>query len=264
MKILNRTRSLRLIFVFFAIALSSILAIEKTAFAADSLTIDSQTNTQGVSGPIKFKVIASINGETQAKKTTTISDPQLGTIDIPFTFKKANDIVKVGFHDEYFVCGYILDASTGMTKSYSCNEGDLLSPDVKNITPLKTFLTVPDGQGSKKANDVKINVLVPYYDALKGVKMKVVAMVKGEFQSKIIDINKKQATAPDPEGTTGKRIVVPFTFNRNTDVGKIQLGDEYFACVSANALNPPSGTACEHRHVKSFDAPNDLASGHIR
>jgi hypothetical protein len=55
-----------------------------------------------------------------------------------------------------------------------------------------------------------------------------------------------------------------FTFDRNTDIGKIQLGDEFFACVSANALNPPSGTACEKRHIKSFDEPNVLASGHIR
>ena len=38
----------------------------------DSFTIDSQTNTQDVKGPIKFKVIASANGETTAKKTESI------------------------------------------------------------------------------------------------------------------------------------------------------------------------------------------------
>ena len=73
-----------------------------------------------------------------------------------------------------------------------------------------------------------------------------------------------KANIIDPEGTNGKRIGVMFTFDRNTDIGKIQLGDEFFACVSANALNPPSGTACEKRHVKSFDEPNVLAAGHIR
>lgn len=256
-------KSLRLVmFVFLAVTLCCSFAIGKTTFAANPVTIDSQTTAQDVTGPIRYKVIASINGETQAKKTSTITDPNSGTIDIPFTFKKSNDIVKVGFHDEFFVCGYILDAAKDLTKSYSCNEGDLLSPDVENTAPLKSFLTLADGKS--KSNDVKINVLVPYYDKLQGVKMKVVAMVKGEFQSKVIIIDKKDATAPDPEGTTGKRIVVPFTFARNTDIGNIQLGDEYFACVSAEALNPPSGTACEHRHIKSFDSPNELASGHIR
>ena len=73
-----------------------------------------------------------------------------------------------------------------------------------------------------------------------------------------------KANIIDPEGTNGKRIGVMFTFDRNTDIGKIQLGDEFFACVSANALNPPSGIACEKRHVKSFDEPNVLAAGHLR
>jgi hypothetical protein len=240
-----------------------IVAAEEKAFAADSFTIDSQANTQSVKGPIKFKVITSANGETTAKKTSTISEPNLGTIDIPFHFKKVNDIVTVGFHDEYFVCGYILDAKMGLTTSYVCNEGDLQSPDVTNAASLSSFLTLPDGKDSK-ANDVKINVLVPYYDKLDGQKIKVVAMIKGEFQSKLINEDRTKANIIDPEGTNGKRIGVMFTFDRNTDIGKIQLGDEFFACVSANALNPPSGTACEHRHVKSFDEPNVLATGHIR
>ena len=236
---------------------------EEKVFAADSFTIDSQTNTQDVKGPIKFKVISSANGETTAKKTSTISEPNLGTIEIPFHFKKVNDIVTVGFHDEYFVCGYILDAKTGLTRSYVCNEGDLQSPDVTNAASLSSFLSVAEGKDSK-ANDVKLNILVPYYDKLDGQKIKVVAMIKGEFQSKIIDEDRTKANIIDPEGTNGKRISVMFTFDRNTDIGKIQLGDEFFACVSANALNPPSGTACEKRHIKTFDEPNVLATGHIR
>ena len=240
-----------------------VIVTEEKVFAADSFTIDSQTNTQDVKGPIKFKVITSANGETTAKKTSTISEPNLGTIDIPFHFKKVNDIVTVGFHDEYFVCGYILDTKTGLTTSYVCNEGDLQSPDVTNAASLSSFLTVAEGKDSK-ANDVKLNILVPYYDKLDGQKIKVVAMIKGEFQSKIIDEDRTKANIIDPEGTNGKRISVMFTFDRNTDIGKIQLGDEFFACVSANALNPPSGTACEKRHIKTFDEPNVLATGHVR
>ena len=241
----------------------TIIVVTKPAEGADKFTIDSKTSVQNTQGPIKFKVIASANGETIAKKTSSISDPSVGTIDIPFHFNKVNDIVSVGFHDEYFVCGYILDAKTALMTSYICNEGDLQSPDVTNAATLSSFLTVSYGQDSK-AKDVKINVLVPYYDKLEGQKIKVVAMIKGEFQSKIIDEDRTRANLIDPEGTNGKRIGVMFTFDRNTDIGKIQIGDEFFACVSANALNPPSGTACEHRHVKSFDEPNVLATGHIR
>ena len=57
-------------------------------------------------------------------------------------------------------------------------------------------------------------------------KIKVVAIIKGEFQSKVIDA----------EGANGKTISVMFTFDRNTDIGKIQEGDEYFTCVWANQL----------------------------
>jgi hypothetical protein len=248
---------------FLAVIAVSVVVITKPVEGADKFTIDSKTSVQNTNGPIKFKVIASANGETIAKKTSSISDPNIGTIDIPFQFNKVNDIVSVGFHDEYFVCGYILDAKTTLMTSYVCNEGDLQSPDVTNAASLSSFLTVPDGKDSR-AKDVKISVLVPYYDKLDGQKIKVVAMIKGEFQSKIIDEDRTKANMIDPEGTNGKRIGVMFTFDRNTDIGKIQLGEEFFACVSANALNPPSGTACEKRHVKTFDEPNFLAAGHIR
>jgi len=115
--------------------------------------------------------------------------------------------------------------------------------------PLSSFLTVPDGQTSK-SKDVSLKILVPLYDRLDVHRIKVVAMIKGEFQSKIINA----------EGANGKTISVMFNFDRNTDIGKIQLGDEFFACVSGNELNPPEGTECEKRHVKSFDEPNVLAA----
>ncbi len=128
---------------------------------------------------------------------------------------------------------------------------------------MDSFLTVPDGQSSK-SKDVQINVLVPFYDKLEGHKIKVVAMIKGDFQSKIINADPAQSKLINAEGQMGKRISVIFTFNRNTDIGKIQVEDQFFACISADELNPPSGTACEKRHIKTFDEPNVLAAGHIR
>lgn len=245
------------------VTICAIIGAEEKVFAADEFTIQSKTNTQNVNDPIKLKVIASANGETKAIKTSSISEPNLGTIEIPFRFKKVNEIVTVGYHDEYFVCGYILNAQTGLMASYVCNEGDLQSPDEINAASLNSFLTVPDGQSSK-SKDVKINVLVPFYDKLDGHKIKVVAMIKGEFQSKIINAEQAQSKIINAAAEKGKRISVIFTFDRNTDIGKIQVGDQFFACVSANELNPPSGTACEKRHVKTFDEPNVLAAGHIR
>jgi hypothetical protein len=81
--------------------------------------------------------------------------------------------------------------------SYVGNEGDLQNPDGINTASLSSFLTVSDGQSSK-AKDVKINILVPLYDRLDVHKIKVVAMIKGEFQSKVIDA----------EGANGKLLVL--------------------------------------------------------
>jgi uncharacterized protein YpmB len=216
------------------------------AFAAKQFTIESKTNV-GSSEPIKLKLLASANGETKAKKTGVISEPNSGIISVPFNFKKKNNIVTAGFHDEYFVCGYILNAKKGNMLSYICNEEDLQNPDGINIASLGSFQSVSQGQNNG-AKDVKINVLVPLSDKTDVHKIKVVAMVRGEFQSKVIDA----------KDANGKTISVMFTFDRDTDIGKIQKGDQFFACVSANELNPPEGTECEKRHIKSFEKPNVL------
>lgn len=242
--------SLRLIVcISLVLASFAMLAVKQIAFAGDELTVESKTSVQNLNHPIKLKVIASANGDTKAKKTSSISEPSSGPINIPFQFKNKNDIVSAGYNDEYFVCGYILDAKTGLMISYACNEGDLQNPNGINSGPLSSFLTVPDGQTSK-SKDVNLKILVPLYDRLNVHEIKVVAMIKGEFQSKIINA----------EGANGKTISVMFNFDRNTDIGKIQVGDEFFACVSGDELNPPEGTECEKRHVKSFDEPNVLAA----
>ena len=49
-----------------------------------------------------------------------------------------------------------------------------------------------------------------------------------------------------------------FTFDRKTDIGLIQVGDRYHACVSGDDLRPPEGTECEKRVIKQFDKPNSL------
>ena len=65
-------------------------------------------------------------------------------------------------------------------------------------------------------------------------------MIKGEFESKTINAELLKKS----EHNT---ITVPFKFNNTPEIGHIQKGDLFFACVSADELNPPEGTECEHR-----------------
>jgi len=44
-------------------------------------------------------------------------------------------------------------------------------------------------------------------------------------------------------------IIIPFKFDKTPEIGPIQKGDLFFACVSADELNPPEGTECEHRET---------------
>jgi len=44
-----------------------------------------------------------------------------------------------------------------------------------------------------------------------------------------------------------------FIFDRDTDIGRIQIGDRYHACVVSDDLSPPEGQECEKRVVKHFD-----------
>ena len=227
----------------------AIVPATNKAYAESKFTLQTDTNTGNVNGPIKFKILASANGDTKVRKTGSITAPGAGVISIPFDFKTKNEIVTAGFHDEYFVCGYILDGKTDQMISYRCNEGDLLDENGPNKVVLNTFIPVPKSSGSD-SKDVKIRILVPLADKPDAHKIKVVAAVKGEFQSRVIDVGQGK----------GKPVSVMFTFDRDTDIGKIELGDQYSTCVSANVLNPPEGTECEKRHIKSLDEINELAA----
>lgn len=53
-------------------------------------------------------------------------------------------------------------------------------------------------------------------------------------------------------------IQITFTFDRNTDIGQIQVGYRYHACVASNDLSLLKGQECEKRVVKHFDKINSL------
>jgi len=78
-------------------------------------------------------------------------------------------------------------------------------------------------------------------------------MIKGQIQSAVIE--DVQAELAKNSGSTIQRT---FTFDKDTNIGKIQIGDRYHACVSSEDLRPPEGTECEKRVVKYFDKSNSL------
>jgi hypothetical protein len=84
-------------------------------------------------------------------------------------------------------------------------------------------------------------------------KLKIAAMIKGQLKSEVIE--DVQAELDKSKNNTIKRT---FTFDRNTDIGKIQIGDRYHACVASEDLRPPEGSECEKRVIKQFDKPNSL------
>ncbi|MGI9012544.1 MAG: hypothetical protein ACR2F1_15345 [Nitrososphaeraceae archaeon] len=78
-------------------------------------------------------------------------------------------------------------------------------------------------------------------------------MVKGQIQTEVIE--DVQAELDKSKDNTVQRT---FTFDRKTDVGLIQIGDRYHACVASEDLRPPEGSECEKRIIKHFDKSNSL------
>ncbi|MGZ5485580.1 MAG: hypothetical protein ACXWFB_06695 [Nitrososphaeraceae archaeon] len=101
---------------------------------------------------------------------------------------------------------------------------------------------------------VKVKILVPMEDRKDAKKIKVMAMLKGQIKSEIVNVQKEFDKIG---GYTIERI---FAFDRNTDIGPIQIGDRFHACVSGQELNPPEGSECEKKIIKHLDKPNSLAA----
>jgi hypothetical protein len=222
-----------------------------------------------------IRVIGFINGE-EAKQDIPISslDKSDNNLDVELKVNEENDIVEADTPDEFFVCGYQVGkgdvskesktTTTPITK-FDCNEGDILG------NPTKISLFKSDSQVysksqefyqanlnavnnyTKNSDTVKINILAPLADKKDTEKLVIAAMIKGQIKSEVIE--DVQAELDKTDSNTISRT---FTFDRNTDIGKIQIGDRYHACVASNDLSPPEGQECEKRLVKNFDNVNSL------
>jgi hypothetical protein len=225
-----------------------------------------------------IRVIGFINGE-EANQDIPISsiDKSDDNLDVELKVNEENEIVEADTPDEFFVCGYQVgkgDVSkesttttitpTPITK-FDCNEGDILG------NPTKISLFTSDSQVYSKSQEfyqanlntmnndttnsdtVKIKILAPLADKKDTEKLVIAAMIKGQIQSEVIE--DVQAELDKSDSNTISRT---FTFDRNTDIGKIQIGERYHACVASNDLSPPEGQECEKRLVKNFDNVNSL------
>jgi hypothetical protein len=222
-----------------------------------------------------IRVIGFINGE-EAKQDIPISslDKSDDNLNVELKVNEENDIVEADTPDEFFVCGYQVGkgdvskesktTTTPITK-FDCNEGDILG------NPTKISLFKSDSQVysksqefyqanlntvnnyTKNSDTVKIKILAPLADKKDTEKLVIAAMIKGQIKSEVIE--DVQAELDKTDSNTISRT---FTFDRNTDIGKIQIGDRYHACVASNDLSPPEGQECEKRLVKNFDNVNSL------
>jgi len=84
-------------------------------------------------------------------------------------------------------------------------------------------------------------------------KLIIAAMIKGQIKSEVIEDVQDELDKSD-----NNIIKRTFTFDRNTDIGKIQIGDRFHACISTDDLSPPEGQECEKRLVKYLDKINSL------
>ena len=221
-----------------------------------------------------IRVIGFINGE-EAKKDIPISsiDKSNNNLNVELKVNEENDIVKADTPDEFFVCGYQVregdvskeTTTTNLVTKFDCNEGDILGNPTK-ISLFKSGSQVYSKSqeyyqahlnmvNNNTANNdkVKIKIISPLADKKDTEKLVIAAMIKGQIQSEVIE--DVQAELDRSDSNTISRT---FTFDRNTDLGPIQIGERYHACVASNDLSPPEGQECEKRLVKSFDNANSL------
>jgi hypothetical protein len=124
----------------------------------------------------------------------------------------------------------------------------------KDVANLKTDIA-NSGDKDSSYKPVKVKIIVPMEDKKDAKKIKVMAMLKGQIKSEIIDDVQKEF---DKIG--GYTIERTFAFDRNTDIGPIQIGDRFHVCVIGKELYPPEGSECEKRLIKHLNKPNSLAA----
>jgi len=178
--------------------------------------------------------------------------------------------------DEFFGCAYHvkdINKEKDTILYFDCNEADVQSSDGTNKLRLfkPSSMVYSDSkalydkqtqqiqgqvqgqQDSKEDDKVLLKIISPLSDRKDTKQLKIAVAIRGQIQTEMInDVQTELAKRTDDT------ITRTFTFDTKTDLGNIQIGDRYHACVSSDDLNPPEGQECEKRLVKKFNKPNSL------
>jgi hypothetical protein len=257
---------------------------EKNNNAIDLTTIKTKINLNNINikNHERLKLVAYLNGEGQ---TTYIDLKEIkdkinlkdNSLTVNLKFNKSNDISQVMFDDEYYVCGYVIDdkLKAANTKSnltlYDCDEGNisLTSTDIDTVKLFYTLKKFSESNTLYKTNvnpssgtkitpkEVKLRIDVPIHDNKKINDMYIVAMIKGEYQIKTIDAQNE--IKKGDKQSTSKRLSIPFTFNRATEVGLIEPGDMFFGCVTSDEF-PDQNSDCEKRIITDLSKAGQVCA----
>ena len=257
---------------------------EKNSNAIDLTTIKTKINLNNINikNNERLKLVAYLNGEGQTtyidlkdiKDKINLKD---NSLTVNLKFNKSNDISQVMFDDEYYVCGYVIDdkMNAAKTKSnltlYDCDEGNI-SLTSTDIDTVKLFYTLkkfsesntlyktnvsPSGNIKETPKEVSLRIDVPIHDNKKINDMYLVAMIKGEYQIK--KINAQNEIKKGEKKSNSERLSIPFTFNRDTEVGLIEPGDMFFGCVTSDEF-PDQNSDCEKRIITDLSKAGQVCA----
>jgi hypothetical protein len=253
----------------------------------DKVLVKTRINLANLEKRGFLSIVAFINGQEVLKNITLDKlDKSKQSLTVNLPVDKETNFLKAGDRDEFFVCAYhvkdLLKEYNSLTY-FDCDEGDLMGPDKPTISRLfapsslvyresqnvfnnssskysqllsTTNATTSNTNLEKEEEDkdtVKVKVYSPLEDRKNTQKLKIIAMVKGQIKSVVIDNVQEELNK-----IGGYTISRTFTFDRDTNIGKIQIGDKFFACVASTDLNPPEGQECEKRIIKNMERPNIL------
>ena len=230
------------------------------------------SNIDNIDATKFLRITGFVNGQ-EIKKDIPISsiDKTKKTLNVDFKLDSKTDLVNAKSPDEFFVCAYqvgeIKKDQNSIIK-FDCNEGDLQGAGTTQVSLFKTgsqvfatsqavhqkaTLTQTNSNSANNNGVVKIKIYSPMSDKKDAKKLKIAVALDGQIQSQIID--DVQAELDKSKDNTIKRV---FTFDRNTDLGPIQVGDRYHSCVAGEDLRPPEGSECEKRIIKNLDSVSGL------
>lgn len=222
----------------------------------------------------RIKVVGYLNGEGQTSyielkdNQDQIQRQPNENLNVDLKFNQSNYISSVMVDDEYFVCAYLL-SNKPIDKTnlpiYDCDEGNIgLSTEadsvklfftMKKYSESNTFYkTKQSSVDDQNPQNIKITIIVPVFDAKDMEDMNVVAMVKGQYQIKTINVQDELN-----KGSNNDQILVPFIFDRQTESGPIQPGDMFFGCATSDEF-PNQNSDCEKKILKDLNGLNSICA----